>query len=320
MTLQWGILFSGQGAQKTGMGLDCYEQSNVFRQVIDASSQELQMDLSKVLRNENGELDHTRNVQPALVAVSLGLYAMLQHDLPQLDIRASVGLSLGEYSALIASGKLPFKAGMRILKARALAMERDSQAAEGKMYAIVDPQDVVQILTLCQQQCSPGQVIQIANYNSPHQIVIGGNATAAQQVAKMVQDQHLAAKVIELRVEGAFHTPLYTGTHHELARVIHEDDFVANSKCVLSNTTGKNFEADSVAKTLVDQVVQPTHFGDCLQRMIDEDQVNATLEIGAGKALTSFARQVDPQLQRERITNYRDYQRFIEKAGEKEWI
>ena len=105
-----------------------------------------------------------------------------------------------------------------------------------------------------------------------------------------------------------------------MARVIHADDFVANSKCVLSNTTGKNFEADSVAKTLVDQVVQPTHFGDCLQRMIDEDQVNATLEIGAGKALTSFARQVDPQLQRERITYYRNYHQFIEKAGEKDWI
>lgn len=278
------------------------------------------MDLLKVLRNENGELDLTRNVQPALVAVSLGFYAMLQHDLPQLDIRASVGLSLGEYSALIASGKLPFQVGMRILKARALAMERDSQAAEGKMYAIVDPQDVVQILTICQQYCSPNQVVQIANYNSPHQIVIGGNAAVTAQVAKMIQDQQLAAKVIELRVEGAFHTPLYTGTHHELARVIHADDFVANSKWVLSNTTGKNFESDSIAKTLVDQVVQPTHFGDCLQRMINEDQVNATLEIGAGKALSSFVRQVDPQLQRERITNYRNYQRFIEKAGEKEWI
>src|SRR5699024_2690224 len=210
-------------------------QSTVILKVIYAYYQVLQKDLLKVLRNENGELDLTRNVQPALVAVSLGLYAMLQHDLPQLDIRASVGLSLGEYSALIASGKLPFKAGMRILKARALAMERDSQAVEGKMYAIVDPQDVVQILTLCQQQCSPGQVVQIANYNSPHQIVIGENATAAQQVVKMIQDQHLAAKVIELRVEGAFHTPLYTVTHYELARVIHEDDSVANSKWVLSN-------------------------------------------------------------------------------------
>ena len=150
--------------------------------------------------------------------------------------------------------------------------------------------------------------------------MIGGNTAATRQVAKTIQDQQLAAKVIELRVEGAFHTPLYTGTHHELARVIHADDFVANSKCVLSNTTGKNFEPDSIAKTLVDQVVRPTHFGDCLQRMIDENQVNATLEIGAGKALSSFARQVDPQLQRERITNYRNYQRFIEKAGEKEWI
>lgn len=188
------------------------------------------------------------------------------------------------------------------------------------MYAIVDPQDVVQILTLCQQQCSADQVVQIANYNSPHQIVIGGNAVATRQVAQTIQDQRLAAKVIELRVEGAFHTPLYTGTHHELARVIQNNDFIANSKCVLSNTTGKNFESDSIAATLIDQVVRPTHFGDCLQRMISENQVNATLEIGAGKALSSFARQVDPHLQRERITNYRNYQRFIEKAGEKEWI
>lgn len=320
MALQWGILFSGQGAQKTGMGLDCYENSKVFRQVIDASSQELKMDLVKIMQNAHGELDQTKNVQPALVAVSLGLYAMLQHDLPQLDIRASVGLSLGEYSALIASGKLPFSTGMKILKIRAAAMEEDSQATHGKMFALVDPQSIDKIKKVCQQQCQEKQTVQIANYNSPHQVVIGGNAQAVEQAATLIQQQNLVSKIIELKVEGAFHTPLYQHTQEVLQQVIKPGGFIDNQKHVLSNTTGKDFQTDQIAATLIRQVVEPTHFKDCLQTMINEDHVNATLEIGAGKALSAFAHQIDPTLQRARITNYRNYCRFIEKAGEKEWI
>lgn len=320
MALKWGILFSGQGAQKTGMGLDCYESSEVFRQVIDASSQELGFDLIKIIKNEHGELDHTRNVQPALVAVSLGTYAMLQQDLPQIDVRASVGLSLGEYSALIASGKLSFQDGMKILKSRAIAMEKDSQTSKGKMFALVNPQSVNQIDEVCRQYSKNGQIVTIANYNSPHQIVIGGNSIATQEAATFIEQQKLASRVIELRVEGAFHTPLYHNTQVVLQNVIDDSAFNDNSKHVLSNTTGKNFQINTIAATMIDQVVSPTHFGDCLQRMIDEDHITATLEIGAGKALSSFARQIDPALERERITNYKNYCRFVEKVSEKKWI
>lgn len=320
MTLKWGILFSGQGAQKTGMGLDCYENSDVFRQVIDASSQELDLDLVKIMQNEHDELKYTRNVQPALVAVSLGMYAMLKQDLPQIDIRASVGLSLGEYSALIASGKLSFKDGMKILKARALAMEQDSQTSKGKMFALVNPQSINEIEEVCHQYSDGRKIVRIANYNSPHQIVIGGNAAATQEAAASIEKKKLASRVIELRVEGAFHTPLYRHTQMVLQSVINDTAFNDNSKHVLSNTTGNNFQTNTIVTTLVNQVVSPTHFGDCLKRMIDEDHINATLEVGAGKALSSFARQVDPTLERERITNYKNYCQFVEKASEKEWI
>lgn len=320
MALKWGVLFSGQGAQKTGMGLDCYENSDVFRQVIDASSQELELDLVQIMQNEHGELEHTRNVQPALVAVSLGMYAMLKRDLPQIDIRASVGLSLGEYSALIASGKLLFKDGMKILKARAIAMEQDSQASKGKMFALVGPQSIDKVEEICRQYSDAHKIVRIANYNSPRQIVIGGNAAAVQNAAALIEQQKLASRVIELHVEGAFHTPLYHHTQIVLQNVISKTAFSDNTKHVLSNTTGSDFQTNTIGSTLVDQVVSPTHFGDCLKRMIDDDHIDATLEIGAGKALSSFARQIDPKLERDRITSYKNYCQFVEKASEKNWI
>lgn len=320
MALRWGILFSGQGAQKTGMALDCYENDSEFQKVVDASSQELQLDLIQIIRNEHGELKQTKNVQPALVAISLGFYAMLQHDLPQLNIQASVGLSLGEYSALIASGKLPFKIGMRILKARAMAMAMDSRSVKGKMVALIDPQEINQIEMICQKNCRADQIVQIANYNSPHQVVIGGNDSAVGCAIKEIENQRLVSKTVELKVDGAFHTPLYRHTQEVLQQEFADSEFIDNKKHVLSNTTGKDFQTDQIATILTKQVVSPTRFMDCLKTMITENHINATLEIGAGKTLSLFARQLDPTLDRERITNYRNYCRFIEKAREKEWI
>lgn len=106
--MSYGILFSGQGAQKAGMGLD-FLDDDLFKETIEKASLASQEDLVAILRDENGELDKTINVQPALVAFEIGIFRMLKRDCPHLNISRMVGLSLGEYSAMYASGSLDLK-------------------------------------------------------------------------------------------------------------------------------------------------------------------------------------------------------------------
>lgn len=315
---RWGILFSGQGAQKTAMGLDCYENDTRFQRVIDAASEVLSLDLLSILKNEHNELSKTEFVQPSLVAVSLGFYAMLQADCKDLNLQAMVGLSLGEYTALIASQKLSFEEGMRLLKVRAQAMQADSLKNKSTMVALVKPIDITEIEKLCHQISANDQdLVQIANYNSPQQIVAGGTISGIEKLVTAVEQKKLANKIVALKVNGAFHTPLYQDTSNILEKHLNKIHFKDSSIPVLSNTTGKPFKTDQLADTLAQQVISSTHFQTCMQTMIKDYDVNAVVEIGAGKTLSTFTRQIDSSLERERITNYRTYAKFIEKAGEK---
>ena len=315
MNNTWGIMFSGQGAQKAQMGLDCYQSDQDFKETIDAASEVLKMSLPEILQNDQGQLAQTKYVQPSLVAVSLGFYRMLQRDLPQLTIGAMVGLSLGEYSALIASRKLDFKTGMQLLKKRAEAMQTDSEQNASAMEAIMDPQ-IEKVNQLCKQLTVDGKQVSIANYNSPNQIVIGGTIKAVQEAADTIMQKKLASKAINLKVSGAFHTPLYQHTETVLKQALEDVKFHITSIPVMSNTTGKPFELDDLASILAQQVVCPTHFQACFEKMVADYHVDAVVEIGAGRTLSKLAKTINPNVSRAKITNYKSYQKFLKKADE----
>lgn len=311
--MKYGILFSGQGAQFEEMGLDFYQNSPLFKEYIDKASEITSYDLREIFANQDNQLSQTKYVQPAIVAMSVGIYKMLSQALGnQFEVGGMVGLSLGEYSALMASGKLNYQDGMAALKDRAIYMQEDADENPSMMGAAMNP-DIEKLEAICAEIAD----VTIANYNTPKQVVLGGTTTGVKEAMAAIENQGAAKRVVPLKVSGAFHTPLFINSSQKMGKRLENITFENTDTQVISNTTVKPFETEKIAQILEAQIVNPTHFGDCLQYLIDNENINATLEIGPGQTLTKFAKQVDKSLDRHHISSLEDFEKFIEFMKEK---
>lgn len=307
--MRLGILFSGQGSQKPGMGIDLLADP-LFLETVKTASEASGLDIETILRGENGELEQTVNVQPALVTFSYGLYRMLQRDVPELPVVAMAGLSLGEYAALLASQAIDLSAGISLLADRAKYMQADADAVASTMAAIVKP-NLPEVLAICEASVKNGQPVYVANYNSPSQVVLGGTLANLQAAVDQITENGYAKKAVILKVNGAFHTPLFNGARAKMHDRLQTVDFAEPVVPMISNTTVQPLHADEIGSVMERQLAVPTHFGDDLQYMIDHHGVDATLEIGPGKTLSQFAKQVDRSLTRYHIETLADYQEFV---------
>lgn len=300
-----GLLFSGQGAQRPGMGLD-FLSDPLFESIISQGSVATGLDLKRIMASENGELEETQNVQPALVAVSYGIYRMLKRDLPKLPVAAMAGLSLGEYAALMASEALPFKSGIQLLADRGRYMQVDADKTASSMAAVLNP-DVEKVETVCDHYAH----VWVANYNSPAQLVIGGTVDEVQQAVDELKEQAAAKRVVILRVSGAFHTPLFNGARQKMHDRLAKESFNQPVVPVISNTTIAEFQQDEITGIMERQLAVPTHFGADVAYMVEHQGIDSTLEIGPGKTLSRFAKQVDPRLKRTNIATMKDYATYV---------
>lgn len=304
-----GILFSGQGAQFTGMGMDFYKESEFFRSQIEKFNSYSERNLPELFQNQHHELEQTRNVQPAIVAMSLALFRLLQQDIQQLEVAGMIGLSLGEYSALLAAGAFETGTGMQLLQARADYMQEDADRVLGAMAAVMkaDPQKVAEI---CRQAATKEQFVGIANYNSPKQLVIGGEKAAVGRAVELLKAAGIK-RVIPLKVNGAFHTPLFKETSRKLTENLHNTAVLAWTIPVISNTTGKPFTRVDLKNTLAQQVIKPTHFAEGLNYLCANYQPDLLVELGPGKTLTRFAKQTVTEIPAVSVENWQQYQQLI---------
>lgn len=311
--MSFTLLFSGQGAQKPKMGLD-FMVDPLFKEIIEKASAASKQNIVQIFKSENGELNKTVNVQPALVAFEAGIFAMLKRDLPYLEINSMVGLSLGEYGAMFASEALDLANTIALVGDRARYMQVDADKVEGSMIALVMPKlkKVNAVLTQLQNQ---GKIVSIANYNSPRQIVIGGEKEAVMQARQMLEKENAALKIVALKVNGAFHTSLFQNASQKMHERLKKVSFKKTKFPVISNTTVKPL-TDDWASVMEKQLSHPTHFGECLQYLLKTGDVDATLEIGPGKTLSAFAKQIDRKLTRYQIGTFDQYQKFIEEQNE----
>lgn len=311
--MKFAVLFSGQGAQKPGMGID-FMSDPLFKETIEVASEASKQDILADFKSENNELKKTINVQPALVAFEAGIYRMLERDMPSLDIAGMVGLSLGEYGAMFASGALSLNDTISLVSDRAKYMQEDADKVNNGMTALVKPDliKVKDILTNLQKQ---GCRVFLSNYNSPRQVVVGGEKEAVEEAAKQIKSEKASLKAINLRVNGAFHTPLFNEASKKMHERLKSVKFKQSNVPVISNTTVRPF-ANDWAEIMEKQLAVPTHFGECLQYLLDHKKIDATLEIGPGKTLSSFAKQVDRKLDRYKIGSFDEYQEFIEEENE----
>ncbi|BAU27562.1 [acyl-carrier-protein] S-malonyltransferase [Aneurinibacillus soli] len=289
------FLFPGQGSQFVGMGADFYETEASAKVVFDAADEALGFSLSELCFNgPEDELRLTANTQPAILTASIAVLRVLNE---KCNIRPdfTAGHSLGEYSALVAADALVFEDAVQIVRARGQYMEEAVPAGQGAMAAIMgmerDALDAV-----CQEVTTAGYPVQLANLNSPGQIVISGSAEGVARASEAAKAAG-AKRAIPLNVSGPFHSMLMKPAAEKLEGKL--ADYAVNDAYipVVANVSAQSVrEADHIRHALIEQVASPVLWEDTVRYLLDQG-VDRFIEIGPGTVLTGLVKKVDRSVQ-----------------------
>lgn len=286
------FLFSGQGSQYVGMGKELYNYNPVARAVFDSADRELGCSLSGLcFDGPKEELDKTENTQPAVLTVSIAAYQALKAQGIYPDIAA--GLSLGEYSALVAGNAIVFEEAVKLVRKRGRFMQEAVPRGLGGMAAILGL-ETDKIAEACQSIDIEG-VVQIANYNCPGQTVISGEKEPLEAAAAKAKELG-AKKVIMLDVSGPFHTALLKPAAEKLAKELEQINISELSFPLISNVTADYISqtGDDLIELLPRQVMSPVLWEMTIRKMLAEG-VDTFVEIGPGSALRGFVKKIERQ-------------------------
>ena len=280
------FLFAGQGSQTVGMVRDLYEYYPIVRKTFDQASQILGYDIRALIDNQEDKLHQTRYTQPAILTTSVAIFRLLEEEGVQPDMVA--GLSLGEYSALVASGALAFEDAIALIAKRGEYMETAAPAGTGKMVAVLNT-DVNLIEEICSTVTSG--IVSPANYNTPAQIVIGGEVAAVDEAVELLKEAGVK-RMIPLNVSGPFHTALLKPASDQLALALEQVDFADFRVPLVGNTQATVMKKDEIRFLLTRQVMEPVRFYESIATM-QEAGVTNFIAIGPGKILSGFVKKID---------------------------
>ena len=281
------FLFAGQGAQYLGMVRDLYDHYPIVKDTIDQASQLLGYDLRLLIDTDAEKLNQTRYTQPAILATSVAIYRLLLEKGHKPDMVA--GLSLGEYSALVASGALDFEDAVALVAKRGAYMEEAAPAGSGKMVAVLNTP--VELIEEACKKASKLGIVTPANYNTPTQIVIGGEVVAVDHAVELLQEAG-AKRLIPLNVSGPFHTALLESASHKLAEALSQVNFSDFTCPLVGNTEARVMKKEEIVPLLTRQVKEPVRFYESIAVM-QEAGVTNFIEIGPGKVLSGFVKKID---------------------------
>lgn len=275
------FVFPGQGAQFSGMGKDLYETNEKARALFEEANEILGFRISDIMfEGTDEELRQTRVTQPAVFLHSVISAICLEEDF-RPDMVA--GHSLGEFSALVAAGALSFADGLKLVYARAMAMQKACDAAAGTMAAIINLED-----SKIEQICSEIEgVVVAANYNSPGQVVISGEVEAVQEACVKMKEAG-AKRALPLSVGGAFHSPLMEPARQELAAAIEATDFKAPVCPIYQNVDAlPHTSPEEIKSNLLMQLTSPVRWTASVKQMAADGMTEFT-ECGPGQVLTGL--------------------------------
>lgn len=284
------FVFPGQGAQFTGMGKELYENNETARQLFEKANDILGFRITDIMFEGTAEeLKQTRVTQPAVFLHSV-ITAICMGDEFQPDMVG--GHSLGEFSALVAAGALNFEDGLRLVFARAQAMQKACEVTPGTMAAVIALPDETIEATCAEVSAEGNGVVVPANYNCPGQLVISGNVDAVNAACEKLKAAG-AKRALPLKVGGAFHSPLMQPAKDELQAAIEKTEFSAPQCPVYQNVDGKpHTDPADIKANLIAQLTSSVRWTSCVQNMIADGADDFT-ECGPGKALQGMIGRID---------------------------
>lgn len=280
------LVFPGQGAQYVGMASDIYNNDDIAKKIIDEAERSVGINLKKIMfEGSDEELAKTENTQPAIVTHSIALFESLK-DKIDLKYDACLGLSLGEYSALVAADAMDFNDAVEVVKKRGKYMQESVPLGKGTMAAILglDREKVNEVI----EQVDNG-IIEVANYNSPGQIVISGETGTVKDSISLFKENG-AKKAVVLNVSAPFHSSMLEPAGLKLKK---ELDDIKLRKCKVSVVSNVNadYYTDNYKDLLVSQVSSSVLWEDSIEKLINEG-FDTFIEIGPGKVLKGFINKI----------------------------
>ncbi len=286
--MKLAFCFPGQGSQDVGMGLAFAERFPEARAVYDEAAEAVGFDVARLcFEGPIEELTKTELQQPALVATSLACLRAVETRGVRPDY--VIGHSVGEYSALAASGAMTDRDAVALVHARGAATAEAARNHPGAMAAVLGLEDAV-----VEELCADVGNVWPANYNCPGQLVVSGETTAVDRVLEKAADRG-ARRTVKLRISGAFHSPLVAGAVERLRPAVEAVGWKDPSPPFMSTVTAKLEPAERIAAILLDQLTGPVRFTHAVRELVAEG-VGTFVEIGPGQVLSGLLRRCDRSL------------------------